>query len=69
MALKVERHAGLSTQGRRCFQREADALRRLEHPGITRIYDHGAFEGGGGPRPYLALVVPVITRLGLRLRR
>lgn len=55
VALKVVRHAGLSTQGRHRFQREADALRRLEHPGIAHIYDSGVFEGEDGPRPYLAL--------------
>lgn len=54
VALKVVRHAGLSTQGRHRFQREAEALRRLEHAGIARISSSGVFDGDDGPRPYLA---------------
>lgn len=55
VALKVVRHSGLSTQGRHRFEREAEALRRLTHPGIARIYGSGVFDGPDGPRPYLAL--------------
>ena len=55
VALKVVRHAGLSTQGRHRFQREAEALRRLDHGGIARILGSGVYDGPDGPRPYLVL--------------
>jgi eukaryotic-like serine/threonine-protein kinase len=37
------------------FRYEAEALGRLEHPGIARIYEAGVAREGGVRRPYLAM--------------
>ncbi|MEQ1893369.1 MAG: protein kinase, partial [Planctomycetota bacterium] len=39
----------------RRFLQEAEALRRLEHPGIARFLDAGVAETARGPQPYLAM--------------
>ena len=37
------------------FQQEADALGRLQHPGIARIYEASTADTGFGPQPYFAM--------------
>lgn len=55
VAIKVIR-AGLATPGiLRRFEREAQVLGRLEHPGIARIYEAGAHDLGDGALPYFAM--------------
>ncbi len=55
VALKVIR-AGLSSDRLlRRFEYEAQALGRLQHPGIAQIFEAGAIEGGLGRTPYLAM--------------
>jgi non-specific serine/threonine protein kinase/serine/threonine-protein kinase len=39
----------------RRFQREAEALGRLQHPGIAQIYEAGSFDSGDGPQPFFAM--------------
>ncbi|MEM6287963.1 MAG: protein kinase, partial [Bacteroidota bacterium] len=54
VALKVVRHAA-PTLARR-FARERQALARLEHPHIARLYDAGVADDGPlGGTPYLAM--------------
>ena len=60
VALKVIRPDLTAGQMLRRFQREADLLGRLQHPGIAQIYDAGAAEvateaGVGARQPYLAM--------------
>jgi len=55
VALKLL-HPGLaSEQELRRFLQEAEALRRLEHPGIARFLDAGVATTERGPQPYLAI--------------
>jgi tetratricopeptide (TPR) repeat protein len=37
------------------FAREAEALGRLQHPGIAQIYEAGTVDGPTGPQPYFAM--------------
>ena len=55
VALKIIR-AGITSDatGNR-FRREADALARLQHPGIAQIYEAQVADFGNGPQPYLAM--------------
>src|SRR5262245_31055576 len=39
----------------RRFEREAQALGRLQHPGIAQIYEAGTAESGYGPQPYFSM--------------
>lgn len=60
VALKVPRDWGFSPSRLRRFQREADLLGRLQHPGIAQVYDAGVAEfeteaGVVGRHPYFAL--------------
>lgn len=55
VALKVIRDGAESAELRRRFRVEAEALLRLEHPGIAQVYDVGMFDTESGPEPYLAM--------------
>lgn len=55
VALKVLLEESATPDGRRRFEREADALARLEHPGIARVFLFGMTHGPGEPRPFLAM--------------
>lgn len=55
VALKVMRAGLISQSARARFQREAQVLARLEHPGIARIYDSGVHETELGPIPFFAM--------------
>ncbi len=55
VALKVL-HADLVTpEARARFEGEAEALGRLQHPGIAAVYEFGTAETPIGPRPFLAM--------------
>jgi serine/threonine protein kinase len=55
VALKVIR-PGLATAERlRRFTHEAQALGRLQHPGIAQIYEASTADTGLGPQPYFAM--------------
>ena len=55
VALKVIK-PGLTGQGLlRRFERESQALGRLQHPGIAQIYEAGTADTGFGPQPYFAM--------------
>jgi eukaryotic-like serine/threonine-protein kinase len=55
VALKMIR-PGLATPERlRRFRHEAEALGRLQHPGIAQIYEASTADTGFGPQPYFAM--------------
>jgi len=55
VALKVIRPGWISPQLLQRFERESEALGRLQHPGIARIYEAGAADAGYGAQPYYAM--------------
>ena len=55
VALKVIRVGIASAEHLRRFERESELLGRLQHPGITRIYEAGTVNWGGGEQPYFAM--------------
>ena len=55
VALKVIRSGISSDNVLRRFKREAEALGRLQHPGIAQIYEAGTADSGLGPQPYFAM--------------
>jgi tetratricopeptide (TPR) repeat protein len=55
VALKVIRAAMIGGQILRRFELEAEALGRLQHPGIAQIYDAGTADCGSGSQPYFAM--------------
>ena len=55
VALKVVR-AGLSSREmRKRFERESQALGRLQHPGIAQVYEAGTADIGLAPQPYFVM--------------
>ena len=54
MALKVVRPGMTTPNNLRRFELEAEALARLEHPSIARIYEAGTADTPGGG-PYFAM--------------
>jgi tetratricopeptide (TPR) repeat protein/tRNA A-37 threonylcarbamoyl transferase component Bud32 len=55
VALKVIRPGLSNEKVLRRFKREAEALGRLQHPGIAQIYEAGTADSGLGPQPYFAM--------------
>jgi serine/threonine protein kinase/tetratricopeptide (TPR) repeat protein len=55
VALKVIKSTWASPSLLRRFEQEAQALGRLQHPGIAQIYEAGAAEGASGLQPYFAM--------------
>jgi WD40 repeat protein/tRNA A-37 threonylcarbamoyl transferase component Bud32 len=55
VALKLLRTSYATANLRRRFEREAEILGRLRHPGIAEIYEAGTHESELGPIPYFAL--------------
>src|SRR5262249_20129852 len=55
VALKVMRPGWTSPELLQRFERESEALGRLQHPGIARIYEAGSADSGFGPQPYFAM--------------
>lgn len=55
VALKLL-HADLADEGaRRLFEREAEALGRLQHPGIAAVYEFGSAATPAGERAFIAM--------------
>lgn len=55
VALKVIRQGFVSAQVRRRFEREAQVLGQLDHPGIAHIYEAGTATLGNSTWPYFAM--------------
>jgi tetratricopeptide (TPR) repeat protein/predicted Ser/Thr protein kinase len=55
VALKIVKSMLAGPELLRRFAHETEALGRLEHPGIARIYDAGTAESSWGPQPYFAM--------------
>ncbi len=55
VALKVIKPGMASPALLRRFEQEAQALGRLQHPGIAQIYEAGTADTGFGPQPYFAM--------------
>lgn len=55
VALKVIKPGMASPELLRRFEQEAQALGRLQHPGIAQIYEAGTADAGFGPQPYFAM--------------
>jgi non-specific serine/threonine protein kinase/serine/threonine-protein kinase len=55
VALKVIKAGMASPALLRRFEQEAEALGRLQHPGIAQIYEAGTADAGFGPQPYFAM--------------
>jgi predicted Ser/Thr protein kinase len=55
VALKMLRPGAATDEHLRRFAVEAEALGRLDHPGIARIYQAGTADTGHGPQPYFAM--------------
>ena len=55
VALKVIRPGFCTPEALWRFEHEAQALGRLQHPGIAQIYEAGTADTGFGPQPYFAM--------------
>src|SRR5215472_3113822 len=55
VALKVIKSGFISHELLRRFEQEAQALGRLQHPGIAQIYEAGNAESEHGPQPFFAM--------------
>jgi tetratricopeptide (TPR) repeat protein/predicted Ser/Thr protein kinase len=55
VALKVIKPGMASPPLLKRFEQEAQALGRLQHPGIAQIYEAGTADTGYGPQPYFAM--------------
>jgi eukaryotic-like serine/threonine-protein kinase len=55
VALKVIKAGIVTNELFRRFQQEAEALGRLQHPGIAQVYEAGTADSGVGPQPYFAM--------------
>jgi len=55
VALKVLRASASSPESVARLRSEAEALGRLEHPGIAHVYGAGSFDSGAGPEPFFAM--------------
>jgi predicted Ser/Thr protein kinase len=55
VALKVLKSALAGPELLRRFAQESEALGRLQHPGIARIYEAGTADTGLGQQPYFAM--------------
>ena len=55
VALKVIKPGLAGPEYQRRFEREKEALARLQHDGIARIYEAGIADSGFGPQPYFAM--------------
>ena len=76
-AVKVIRNSMASSEALRRFEREAQALARLRHPGIAQIYEAGTYEDAprrhllaslaqDAPRPEILVDSDLARRPGIR---
>ena len=65
VAIKLPNGERLSAEGLARFNREAQAVARLEHPAIVPLYDYGDHDG----RPYLVMRYLSGGSLAERLQR
>ncbi len=54
-AVKIIQRSMATEEALARFEREAQALARLRHPGIAQIYEAGTYDDGGVSLPYFAL--------------
>ncbi len=68
VALKVIKAGAASPALLWRFEQEAEALGRLQHPGIAQIYEAGTADTGLGPQPYFAMefIRGLISSQGIR---
>jgi len=64
VAVKIIKGAWSSPELLRRFEREAQALGRLHHPGIAQVFEAGTADMGAGSQPYFAM--ELIRGLSLR---
>lgn len=55
VAVKVMRPGAFSRSALARFRREAQALGRLQHPGIAQVFEAGVDDWGNGAQPYIAM--------------
>ena len=55
VAIKVLRRGGTDSDRRLRFDREAEVLGQLHHPGIAQIFQAGVIDGQRGPQPYIVM--------------
>jgi len=55
VAIKLMLHALTDAEAKRRFQREMEALARLEHPGIANMFEVGTVLSGGVEQPWYAM--------------
>src|SRR5215831_4706870 len=55
VALKVIKPGMATSEMLRRFEQEAQALGRLQHPGIAQIHEAGTADTGFGPQPYFVM--------------
>ncbi|MEM1447487.1 MAG: serine/threonine-protein kinase [Planctomycetota bacterium] len=55
VAVKLLRPTLVVPSVQRRFEREAEILGRLSHPGIAQVYETGTCDLGDGPQPYFAM--------------
>ena len=55
VAIKLLRPELATSEGRKRFEREADLLAGLSHPGIARIHQQGVADQAWGAQPFLAM--------------
>ena len=73
VAIKIVKSGRTSPDALRRFEHEAQALGRLQHPHIARIYEAGTADSGAGPQPYFAMELvrgrsPLDYASGLQLK-
>lgn len=67
VALKVLTHAEADPESWRRFEREAEALGRLRHPGLAQIFESGLYDDGRRRFPYIAMERVEGTRLDVHV--